>query len=208
VNRFLSIVATSVVGVALVACGPAASDGSGEPSSDASQAAASEAQSSGGGVLPSFKEGAVADLEALIPDTVGGVSIQKLSMAGAEFLSSADSGPTFIKFVEDLGVSPTDISIAYGFSSLTAASAPPGRLFMFVMRASGADTGHLMSVFKTSADTDRDTPLTWTTEIVGGKTVQKADDGVATNYLYAWDDILTFVIGDPDLVAETFSGLP
>ena len=70
-NRFRTIAVTALAGLALVACGPAASSSSGAPSSAASAAASQAQASSGGGVLPSFTAGAVEDLEALIPDTVG-----------------------------------------------------------------------------------------------------------------------------------------
>ena len=204
-NRFLSIVATAVVGLALVACGPAASSGSGEPSSEASQAAASQAQASGDGVQPSFTEGAVADLEALIPDTVGGMTMQKTSTKGDEFIASSDSDPAVAKFIEDLGVSPSDISIAFGIGFAADASSSLG---MFVFRASGADTNRLIAAFKEANDADRGTPLTWSNATIGGKQVEKSVDGETIFYLYAKNDVLFYITGDPDSAEEAISGLP
>ena len=204
-NRFLSIVATAVVGLALVACGPAASSDSGEPSSEASQAAASQAQASGDGVQPSFTEGAVADLEALIPDTVGGMTMQKTSTKGDEFIASSDSDPAVAKFIEDLGVSPGDISLAIGFGFSADASSSLG---MFVFRASGADTNRLIAAFKEANDADRDAPLTWSNTTIGGKQVEQAVDGETTFYLYAKNDVLFYISGDPDSAEEAISGLP
>jgi hypothetical protein len=201
VNRFRTIAVTTVAGLALVACGPAASSSSGEPS-----VAASEAQaSSGGGVLPSFTEGAVADLEALIPDTVGDLAMQKSSTRGDEFLTSADADPAVAKFVSDLGVKPSDISIAIGFGFSADGSSSLG---MFVFRASGADTSRLISAFKTANDADRDTPLVWTNSTIGGKQVESAVDGETTYYLYAKGDVLFFLSGDPTSTEEAISGLP
>jgi hypothetical protein len=208
VNRFRTIAVTAVAGFVLVACGPAASSSSGGPSSEASQAAPSQAQASQGGPGPSFTEGAAADLEALIPDTVGDLTIQKESMAGSEYLTAPGSDPSTVKFVEDLGVSPSDISIAVGFGFSADASAPPRSLIMFVVRAAGADTSRLVSVFKDATDAERDTPLEWTSDNVGGKSVEKAVDGDSTIYLYAKNDILIFVSGDPDSITEVLSGLP
>jgi hypothetical protein len=204
-NRFLSIVATAAVGLALVACGPAASSGvSQSPSSEASQVA-SQAQPSAGGVLPSFTEGAVADLEALIPDTVGDMTMQKTSTRGDEFLTSSDSDPSVAKFVSDLGVSPSDISIAIGFGFTTDGSSSLG---MFVFRAAGASTDRLVSAFKAANDADREAPLTWSSASVGGKDVEKAVDGESTYYLYAKDDVLFYLSGDPASTEEVISGLP
>jgi hypothetical protein len=203
VNRFLGIVATAVLGLAIVACGPAAS--SGEPSSEASRAAASQAQASGDGVQPSFTEGAVADLEALIPDTVGEMTMQKTSTRGDEFIASSDSDPAVAKFIEDLGVSPGDISLAIGFGFAADGSSSLG---MFVFRAEGADTDRLVSAFKEANDADRDAPLTWSSTSIGGKTVEQALDGETTFYLYAKGDVLFYLSGDPDSAEEAISGLP
>lgn len=204
-NRFLTIAVTAVAGFVLVACGPAASGGSNEPSSQASEAAASQAQASGDGVLPSFTEGAVADLEALIPDTVGDLTMQKTSTKGDEFLTSSDSDPAVAKFVNDLGVKPSDISIAIGFGFSADASSSLG---MFVFRASGADTNRLIAAFKEANDADRDAPLEWSNTTVGGKQVESALDGETTYYLYAKGDVLFFLSGDPASTEEAISGLP
>jgi len=200
VNRFRTIAVTAVAGLALVACGSAASSSS-EPSS----AAASEAQASQAAAGPSFTAGAVEDLEALIPDTVGDLSMQKSSTKGDEFLTSGDADPAVAKFVSDLGVQPSDISIAIGFGfSADGASS----LGMFVFRASGADTNRLISAFKTANDADRDTPLVWSNTTLGGKQVESAVDGETTYYLYAKGDVLFFLSGDPTSTEEAISGLP
>ena len=204
-NRFLSIVATAVVGFALVACGPASSS-SQEPSPSPTQAAPSQAESSaGGGVLPSFTEGAVADLEALIPDTVGTMTMQKTSTKGDEFIASSDSDPAVAKFIEDLGVSPGDISLAIGFGFTADGSSSLG---MFVFRAQGADTNRLISAFKAANDKDRATPLTWSTTSIGGKQVETATEDSTTFYLYAKNDVLFYLSGDPASAQEAISGLP
>lgn len=204
-HRFRTIAVTAVAGIVLVACGPAASSDSGEPSSGASQAAASQAQASEDAIQPSFSEGLVADLEALIPDTVGDLEMTKTSMRGNEFLISGSSDPATVQFLEDLGVAPDDVSMAVGFGVSTEAATS---LIMFVFRAEGADTNQLVSAFKASLDSQRETPLTWTSDEIGGKSVEKALDGETAIYLYAKDDILIFVSGDADSAAEAVSELP
>ena len=204
-NRFRTIAVTVVAGLALVACGSAASSSSSGPSSAASAAPSQAPASSGGGVLPSFTEGAVADLEALIPDTVGDLAMQKSSTRGDEFLTSPDADPAVAKFVSDLGVKPSDISIAIGFGFSADGSSSLG---MFVFRASGADTNRLIAAFKTANDADRDTPLVWSNTTLGGKQVESAVDGDTTYYLYAKGDVLFFLSGDPVSIEEAISGLP
>jgi hypothetical protein len=203
VNRFRTIAVTAVAGLVLVACGPAASSNSGAPSSSPSQAPA--ASQGGGGVLPSFTAGAVSDLEALIPDKVGSLTMQKQSMAGSQYLVSADSDPATVKFVQDLGVSPSDISIAIGFGF---SSDGTSNLVMFVLRAAGADTSKLVSEFKTADDQSRDTPLTWNSTTVAGKDLQVAVDGSTAIYLYAKNDVLFFISGDQASTEEAIGGLP
>lgn len=202
-NRLLSVAALAAI-VILGACAPAASSSSGEPSSQAS-AAASEAQASGGDSLPSVTAGAAADLEALIPDTVGGLVLQKQSMAASEFLVAPESDPATIKFIEDLGVSPSDVSIAFGFGFSTDTSSS---LVMFVFRAAGAETGRLVSVFKEATDASRDSPLTWSSTQVAGKQVEVSAQGDSTIYLYATGDTLFFISGDDASTAEAIGGLP
>ncbi len=202
-NRFLTVVATAVAGLLLVACGPAGSTSSSEPSSAASTAA-SEAPRSSDVAGPSFTEGAVADLEALIPDKVGSMTMQKTSTRGDEFLTSGGDAAVE-KFVSDLGVKTSDISIAIGFGGATDGSSSLG---MFVFRASGAETSRLVSAYKEAYDSDRETPLVWSSATVGGKQVEKAVDGEDTYYLYAKDDILFFLSGDSASSEEVIGGLP
>lgn len=203
-NRFRTIALTAVAGFVLVACGPASSS-SGQPGK--SEAAASQPQASGGGAQPSFTAGAVSELENVIPDTVGDLSIKKESLKGSEFLVAADSDPAQVKFVEDLGVSPSDISIATGSANNADFTE---FLFVFVIRAQGADSNRLKSAFLTASAADGSTPLEWADATVGGKSVQTAGGGaIGTSYLYATGNILVWLVAGPDTVAAEFlSKLP
>jgi hypothetical protein len=202
VNRFRTIAVTTVAGLVLVACGPSASS---SPPAPTPSPIPSEAQASAGGILPSFTAGAVADLEALIPDKVGDLTMTKQSMAGSEFLTSGQADPATVKFLQDLEVAPSDISMAIGFGF---SSDGTSNLAMVVIRAAGADTDRLISVFKAADDESRDTPLTWNTTTVSGKEVQVAIDGNSTIYLYAKGDILSFISGDAASTQEAIGGLP
>jgi hypothetical protein len=202
VNRLLTIALTAITGIALVACGSAASSA---PSNEASQAAGSQAQSSsGGGPEPSLTAGAVADLEALIPNSVGGLTITKQSVQTSEFLTAPGSDPAAVKFVEDLQVSPSDISIATGSGS----SADFTKfVFVFVIRAQGADSDRLISAFKTATSTGEASPLEWSSATVAGKAVETAGGDTGTNYIYAKGDVLFWLIASDATLAEQFIGL-
>jgi hypothetical protein len=199
VNRFLTIALTAITGIALVACGPAASSGA------PSQAAPSQAQSSsGGGPEPSLTAGAVADLEALIPNSVGGLTITKQSVQTSEFLTAPGSDPAAVKFVQDLQVSPSDISIATGSGN----SADFTKfVFVFVIRAQGADSDRLISAFKTATSTGEASPLEWSSATVAGKAVETAGGDTGTNYIYAKGDVLFWLIASDAALAEQFIGL-
>ena len=201
-NRLLTVALTAITGLVLVACGSAGS--SGAPSSEASQAAVSQAESSsGGGPLPSFTAGAVADLEALIPDKVGDLTITKQSMQGSEFLTAPGSDPAAVKFVEDLGISAGDISIATG-SSYSADFTK--FVFVFVIRASGVDSDRLISAFQSAGSADS-SPLEWSSTTVAGKSVQTASAAGGANYIYAKGDVMFWLIASDATLAEQFIGL-
>ncbi len=117
------------------------------------------------GAQPSLPSGA-ADLEALIPDTIGGVALQKLSMQGNEFANSGGASAEVEDFLRNLGVSPDDVSVAIGFGLSTESGSG---VAVFVFRAEGADSGRLLQAFKDATDAERDAPLEWESANVGGK---------------------------------------
>jgi len=207
VNRTRTTVALGAIVVVLAACGPAASSNSGEPSAEASSAAsvaASEPQGSAGGVLPS--SGAVPELEALIPGTIGAVTMTKYSMRGDVFLHEADADPDVAKFLEDLGVPPSDVGIAYAFGYTPDFSSTA---YMFVIRAEGADSGRLTSAFKTAFDTSRDVPLAWSSTSIGGKQAETAVDSEDSIFLYVKGDTLFYVGSSDTAISEQIiQGLP
>jgi hypothetical protein len=203
VNRFRTAATLTTLGILIAACGSSAS-GSPSPTATPTQAPSQAAQASGPG--PSFTQGAVADLEALIPNKVGNLTMQKQSMKGSQFLVSSTSSPEAIKFVHDLGVSPADISIAIGSGFSADASQS---VFAFVIRASGADSGKLVSAFKTASTTGGSSPLQWASATVAGKSVETAASTTGANYLYVKGDVLVWLIASTPTLAEQFiSQLP
>jgi hypothetical protein len=198
-----ALAATLLLAVAIGAC----SSGTTSPTPTVEAPSPSLAESSASeGAVPSLPSSAK-DLEALIPDTVGGVALQKLSMLGDEFASSGTSAEAE-EFLRNLGVSPEDVAVAIGFG--VAPDSGSG-VAVFAFRAEGADSGRLLQTFKDATDAERETPLEWETANVGGKEVERATDPEQDNsvYLYVNGDVLVFVATtSEDDAAEVLSGLP
>lgn len=197
-NRLRTILVTALAGFVLVACGSAASGsptGNGQPSQEESQGT----QPSQGGAGPSFTEGAVTELEDLIPESAGGVTLNKASMQGNDYLVSDDADPATIAFLQDLGVSPSDVSMAYGIGFSTDLASG---VAVFVFRAAGADSDRLVAAFKSANDAESESPLQWSSSNLGGKSIEVAESGGQTTYLYVKGDTLFFIGASTEAVAE------
>ena len=201
-NRFRTIALAAIAGFVLVACAPSSPEPTESDSGQASQAASQAPQASQGGPEPSFSQGLAADLEALIPDTVGTLAIQKTSMRGNEYLINPDSDPETVQFLQELGVSPTDISMAFGFGF----DAEGGSLVMFVIRAEGANADALAAAFKEASTEPGVSPMEWTQTTVAGKQVESATSDGGTTYLYATGDMVIFLTASDPAVAEQIIG--
>ena len=164
------------------------------------------AGASASGALPSFNLPSNAkELEALLPDTLGGAKVTKASMKGSDFVNSSSSNAELKAWLDSVGKSLNDVSAAFGFvASGTSSSA------VFAFRVAGVDNGKLIDEFKKSSDTSGPA-MTWTSANVGGKNVQKATDSSqnATVYLYGSADLMFIVeTNDPAIAQEALSHLP
>jgi hypothetical protein len=196
-----ALAATLLLAFAIAACG------SGASASPTPTATVEPSEPAASGAEPSLPSEA-GDLEALIPDTVGGVTLQKLSMRGNEFANSGSASAEAEEFLNNLGVSPDDVSVAIGFG-ISPDSGSGAAVFVF--KAEGADSGRLLQTFKDATDAERDTPLEWESATVGGKQVERATDPEMDNrvYLYVTGDLLVFVAtANEDDAAEVLAGLP
>jgi hypothetical protein len=201
VNRLRTAAAFATLAMALAACGPAASGRSGE-ASVGSSAAVSEAS---GGVAASSSPGAVSDIGTWIPDTVAGMTMTKQTMSGDVYVQQFGDQAIAAMFL-DLSVAPSDAAVGVGIGNSPALNLSAR---MLVIRAPGADSDQLDAAFKTATNGVRDTPLVWTATSIGGRQVETAVDGPATNYLYVKGDVLVFLVpSDQEVAAEIISGLP
>jgi hypothetical protein len=209
VNRFRTVAITALAGLALVACSSSASSSQGAGASQAASQAAQQSQGAGasqGGPEPSFGAGVVAELEALIPDKVGDITMQKSSYRGNDYLVSSNADPETVKFLNDVGVSPSDIAIAIGFGFNADYSSGAS---VIVIRASGADSNKLVTAFKNNMQANASSPIEWTSTSLGGKQVESSGGTDQTSYLYAHGDTV-FIVGanDAAVAGQILSGLP
>jgi len=193
--------AALVLAVVIAACGGSTS------SATASPTASPEPTTNPTTALPSA--GAVADLEALIPAEIGGITLQKSSMSGDQFVNSGSSSQELQDFLGSLGVAVTDVSIAIGVGLSTESGEAAA---MFAFRAQGADTDRLVSGFKEAYDADNDRGLVWQPVSIGGKSAERTTNPQQPNqviYLYAKDDILFFLTtATEEQAAEALAALP
>jgi hypothetical protein len=148
------------------------------------------------------------ELEALVPNDIGGTALQKFSMQGDEFVSSGGATEETEQFLDGLGVSTDDVAVAAGYGVATDTGDP---FAVFVFQAEGAGSERLMSVFKQALDSDRDPPLEWEAKSVGGKPVEQAVDAERDSqvYLYAKGDVLFYLAATrEEYAAEALEAMP
>lgn len=190
--------------VALVSCSSAGTAATPTPSPTPTATPPATPSAAASNALPSFTLPSNAkELEALLPDTLGGVKLTKASMKGTDFVNSASSSPELKAWLDSVGKSLNDVSAAYAFD-LTGKS--PAAVFAF--RVQGVDHTQLIDKLKTSMQSDG-TVTSWTSANVGGKDVQQGEASDGTLYVYGTADIVFFVKTDnATLAAEALSHLP
>lgn len=174
-------------------------------------AAESDAGSESAVAFPSIDlPGSAPELEAILPDEIGGAEVVKFSMGGTELLADVEGSgvdPEFIAFLERLDAQPEDISMAFAFSvSPTGDSAVIG-----AFRVAGASTDDLEREFLATMQSEAGA-VAWESASVGGKDVQtSADPDTEGNslYVYTAGDIVFFVTtADEATAAELLGPLP
>lgn len=195
--------------VALVGCSsgtsqsaaPAASAPSVEPSVAPSSAPRSEAAASTEPslALPSFVLPSTdKELEALIPNSLCGQNVTKASFSGATFSATAD--PEFRQLLSALGKSPSDVSMAVGFTTSS------GGCSAGIFRVKGADANQFKQVFIAAATKNGDY---YTESSIGGKSVLADPKSDNIQYGYFKGDALFFASADtPAHAAEVIAALP
>jgi hypothetical protein len=209
-----AIAALAFIGCSSTTGGSAAPAASGvAPTTAASEAAPSEAapseaapseaapsEAAASEVIPNFAFPSTdKELEALIPDTLCGQKVQKLSMSGDQvFSDSADPG--LVAALHALGKTTKDVSAAAGFPL----EANP-HCGVIIIRIKGADEGKLKQIFKDQAAKEG---TTYTEVSIGGKTVATSDPS-SFDYTYVKGDGVVVVTADSEKnAAEVISAMP
>jgi hypothetical protein len=127
------------------------------------------------------------DLEALLPDELGGETVQKLSMTGDSFLGGNLTGTEQLDDVlEQAGKGPADLSVAFGGA---------GTVVVIAYRIKGVPADTFYDAFLLAGQQAGE--VTVTDASFGGKTVKKLvspTTEIGTVYVYASGDVL-FVVG-------------
>ena len=147
---------------------------------------------------------AAPELEALLPATLGGVSLTIESQAGTDL---ATESAAFDAFLAGLGKSRADFTLASAYS--------PGGLKAAVgaWRVNGADSALLLPGFATAVQASSTTTLAQVEEIVAGRAVNRiGDPGQLTQgplYVFVRGDTLWFVqTTERALAEEAMNKLP
>ena len=142
------------------------------------------------------------DLEALIPDDIGGQPVQKLSMAGTSFLGTGeDSSKEMLALLTQLGKTPSDLSVAFG--------SPGSDAVIIAFRIKGVNANDALNALVTLSQNPDMGEMTDVT--VAGKSAKKlvsAEEG--DTYLYFSGDVIFTIAGDisEPVLNEIFSKLP
>ncbi len=188
-----------VAGVTSVVLLPA-----GAPGAAAELAPAAAAQATRTPALIAGTRHADPDLEALLPTTLGGVTLVVESQAGPDL--STTSGP-FDAFLASLGKTRAEFTLASAYSQGSV------KAEIGAWRVRGADTALLLPGFRTALQASSTTPLTQVEEMIAGRRVTRiGDPGQLTRgplYVVVSGDTLLFVqTPEPGLAEEAMGKLP
>jgi hypothetical protein len=148
-------------------------------------------------VLPSFS--ADEELEALLPDEIGGVTVSKQSITGAQFLALGMGGAALGPLLGELGSTADDLSVAIGSA---------GGVVVIAYQLDGVPAEQLFAGLEAALSAAQDADVTDIT--VGGRSVKQVRTAAETTYIYLADDVV-FIIGGtvtPGLLEETVVQLP
>ena len=166
------------------------------PSAEASAAAVASTAPDASGALPSIAMpsfNADKDLEAMLPSTFGGATLQKFSVTGTDFLGG-DSTSGFGQMVTALGLKATDVSVAM-------AADPAGTLDtqFAAVRFRGADRAKLAQVLQASSEASGD--LVGTVNRGGKDAVKTKSSSGGFSYFYVRNEVVLGVTAKDDTAA-------
>jgi len=150
--------------------------------------------------IPSFVSDE--ELEALLPDTIGGNVVVKSSMTGQAILN-LPGGAALESQLDDLGATVDDVSVAIG--SAGGATEP---IIVFAYRIAGVSADQIFQGLEAALQAGQGGDVTQTT--VAGRSVTQVTSGGETTYIYLASDVVFIVGGQltPELLEDAISQLP
>lgn len=206
-NRVRTIAALAALVIILAACGPTASSGSAEPSSQASIAESPASQAPA--ETPANGNGG-SELDAILPHEVDGIAIEYNFDSGAAAMGSEAVPPESQAIFDRLGADVNDVSTAFAIAVDPSSADPanPRIITIVAFRVAGADEGQLRQEFRASMEQEGNV---FTEANVGGKNVlaYRPEGAQADSYLYVKSDIVFLAGAYPvELAVEVLSALP
>lgn len=203
-NRFLAAVGATLIAILIAACSGASSPAEDTPTEEPTATPAPSVEASEDGSGASFAPGA-GDLDSILPDEVGGITLEYQFAEGQGVLGSEGITPEIQDSLDRIGADMDDVSFAFGYGIDQAS----GYVSIFAIRVAGADGQTLRDELRQSMVEDSDNVFTETN--VGRKEVlafgspgQEAD-----GYMYVHDDVVFMVGGSsPGITEEALSLLP
>ncbi|HEX3266138.1 MAG TPA: hypothetical protein VHR16_10765 [Candidatus Limnocylindrales bacterium] len=143
------------------------------------------------------------DLEALLPDSIAGETVTKLSMTGDSFMGIGQGTEDLQKVLDQFGKSPSDLSVAFGGTSKAS---------IVAFRIKGVDGGKIFDAFAAAAG-NRDVGSISDVTIAGKPAKKVVDSSGSTIYLYATGDAIITVTDansalTDDLLQQIFQQFP
>jgi hypothetical protein len=192
-RRIAPLAAAAALAVFVAACSGSATAA---PSATAPSVADVSSGPDASGALPSIAMpsfNADKDLEALLPSTFGGATLQKFSVTGTDFLGG-DTTSGFGQMVTALGLEATDVSVAM-------AADPLGTLDtqFAAVRFRGADSAKLLQVFQASSQASGD--LVGTVNLGGKDVIKTTSSSGGFSYFYVRNEVILGVTARDDTAA-------
>jgi hypothetical protein len=205
VNRFRAVAGAALIAILIAACSGASSPAEDTPTQEPTATPAPSVGASEDGSGASFAPGA-GDLDSILPDEVGGITLEYQFAEGEGVLGSEGITPEVQDFLNRVGADTEDVSSAIGIGIDQASG---GIISIFAIRVAGADEGSLRDEFRQVMEEDADSVFSEAT--LGGKEVMSfgTEGEEPDGYMYVHDDVVFMVGGSsPELTEEALSLLP
>jgi hypothetical protein len=148
--------------------------------------------------LPSFNSDA--ELEAMLPDTIGGVTVVKQSLSGQDFINLGMGGGEALEpLLDQLDATVEDLSVGFGTA---------GQVVVFAYRIQGVPADRIFQGLEAAMQAGGGGEVSQQT--VAGRQVTVVTAQGETTYIYLSGDVV-FIVGgalSPELLEDAVSQLP